>query len=62
MDNWIYNHVSRGAADALFRLALLARTDAEEIKRFLFDSVAIWEALDRECLHPTEAPDHAPTL
>ena len=60
MDNWIYNHVSRGAADALFRLALLARTDAEEIKRFLFDSVAIWEALDRECLHPTEAPHAHP--
>ena len=60
MDNWIYSHVSRGAADALFRLALLARTDAEEIKRFLFDSVAIWEALDRECLHPTEAPHAHP--
>ena len=59
MDNWIYNHVSRGAADALFRLALLARTDAEGIKNFLFDSVAIWEALDRELIHPTTEAPHA---
>ena len=59
MDNWIYSHVSRGAADALFRLALLARTDAEGIKRFLFDSVAIWEALDRELIHPTTEAHHA---
>jgi hypothetical protein len=58
--NWIHGHISRGAADALFQLALMARTDPEEIKRFLFDSVPLWEALDRETLHPpTETPEHA---
>ena len=61
MDNWIYSHVSRGAADALLQIAIMAATDAEGIKHFLFGSVALWEALDRECLHPTEAP-HAHTL
>ena len=60
MANPVNDRISRGAADALFRLALLARTDPEGIKRFLFDSVAIWEALDRECLHPTEAPHAHP--
>ena len=53
--DWIYNHISRGAADALFQLALLARTDADDIRQFLFDNVRVWEDLDRECLHPTEA-------
>lgn len=51
--------ISRGAADALFQIALIARQDGDDVREFLFDSAAIWRELDRECLHPSEITDHA---
>lgn len=59
MDNWVYNHISRGAADALFQLALLARTDADGIRQFFFDSIPLWQSLDAELTHPPTEAHHA---
>ncbi len=53
----IFGALSRASALALWELALIARHDGEDVKRFYLDWLPIWESLDRELLHPTtEAP------
>ena len=62
MANPFQDRISRGAADFLFQVALLARRNPDDIRQFLFDGVAIWESLDRELIHPTTEAPHAHPL
>lgn len=48
--------VSRGEADFVFQLALLARQDADDVRQFLFETVALWATLARELDHPRRFP------
>lgn len=51
--------VSRGAANAVFELALMVHSDSEDIRRFVFENLPVWEALDQETLHPHRATSDA---
>ena len=58
--NPIFGRLSRASALALFELALIARHDGEDVKRFYLDSLPLWERLDAELLAPhPETTDHA---
>lgn len=49
----IFDHITRGAAEALLQFSLIACSDSD-VERFFFDHLPLWQALDAELTHPTE--------